>query len=265
MLSFPSTWNDWFTRKKLPNQNLTFINLFPSTEEPLHCNMIYKKQLDFSYNKRIFSVFLVILVQCCFQALGWIFKKTTSIPDHAQCWQSSSHKHPILDHQPAKENWRFLSISTTIYNMVRIILMVFGPHSKFGMGYTQIEIFLLHTKDSHGQCRNTSSNPQALISLNNPLNRAPIKRGMILNKIWQTWINKHIKIVPTFRRRSNNIYLMSYTRNLIKGQGIYSFSFATGKVLQIPSLKTMTRKYFILTLKSHHAYHNMQMIFPIYK
>lgn len=263
MLSFPSTWNDWFTRKKLPNQNLTFINLFPSTEEPLHCNMIYKKQLDFSYNKRIFSVFLVI-VQCCFQALGWILKKLLVYLIMRNVDKALPTNIQYLITNLQKKNWRFWSISTTIY-MVRIILVVFVPHSKFGMGYTQIEIFLLHTKDSHGLCRNTSSNPLALISLNNPLNRAPIKRGMILNKIWQIWINKHIKIVPTFRRRSNNIYLMSYTRNLIKGQGIYSFSFATGKVLQIPSLKTMTRKYFILTLKSHHAYHNMQMIFPIYK
>ena len=48
-------------------------------------------------------------------------------------------------------------------------------------------------------------------------------------------------------------------------QGPRHLFFPTGKALQMPSLKTMTRKYFILTLKSHHAYHNMQIIFPIYK
>lgn len=57
MLSFPSMSKDCSTRTKLPSHNLTFINLFPSTEEPLHGNMIHKKLLDFYYNKRIFSVF----------------------------------------------------------------------------------------------------------------------------------------------------------------------------------------------------------------
>lgn len=122
MLSFPSTWNDWFTRKKLPNQNLTFINLFPSTEEPLHCNMIHKKQLDFSYNKRIFSVFLVI-VQCCFQALGWILKKLLVYLIMRNVDKALPTNIQYLITNLQKKNWRFWSISTTIY-MVRVILVV---------------------------------------------------------------------------------------------------------------------------------------------